>query len=93
MPDLTETAAAAERSRAELRGNVAGAASAYARQIADTAEAELRLAQDPDRDDLSEAAREARKALDEVRAEFDRQVKAEKGKHTKRVNALVADLT
>jgi hypothetical protein len=89
MPDLTETAAAAERSRAELRGNVAGAASAYARQIADTAEAELRLAQDPDRDDLSEAAREARKAL----AEFDRQVKAEKGKHTKRVNALVADLT
>jgi hypothetical protein len=92
MSDLTEATAACEQSRADLRAAVEPAAAEYAEQLRATVEAELRWAQDPDRDDLAQAARAARDSLADAREAFDKKVAAEKGQHTRRVNDAIAEL-
>jgi hypothetical protein len=84
---------AAETSRAELRAAMSETIDVYVAALDAAGEAERRYAQDPDREDLAGAAREARAALDAAREAFDRKLAAEKGQHTRRVNAAEAELT
>jgi hypothetical protein len=92
MSDLSAANAAAERSRAQLRADLADLSAGYVLEIDATAEAERRWAQDPDRDDLAAEARTARTRLDKVRAGFDQHRAAAMGQHTRRLNAAIAEL-
>lgn len=86
---IAGAAAEVEQSRAEMRDAVADVAGDYVLALEQALGAERRWAQDVDRDDLADEARQARRDLDAARRAFDRKVKAEKGNHTRRIKQLL----